>query len=133
LTLETRKVTMTCIVCPFGCQAELTVRGKQVLDVKGCNCERGMTYVVEEYSAPRRVLTTTVRVMGGVVSMLPVRTAKPIPKELVRIAVAALREVEVEAPVRIGDVIVGNLLGTGIEVISSRSVPRMGDQWDKMR
>jgi len=125
LTLETRKVSMTCIVCPIGCQAELTVRGKQVLDVKGCNCERGVTYVVEEYSAPKRVLTTTVRVIGGTVSMLPVRTAKPIPKELLRTAVAALRETEIEAPVKIGDIIVDNLLSTGVEVLASRSVPKI--------
>ena len=113
---------MICIVCPVGCQAELTVQGKQVLDVKGCNCERGTTHVMEEYTAPKRVLTTTVRVRGGIVSMLPVRTLKPIPKELLRPAVAALRKVEVETPIRIGEVVQGNLFDTGVDVVASRSV-----------
>ncbi len=124
MTAETKKVTMTCIVCPLGCEAELEVQGKQVIDVKGCNCERGVRYVVEEYTAPRRVLTTTVRVRCGSVLMLPVRTSAPIPKELLRPAMAALRVVEVEAPIRIGEIIAGNLLGTGVDVLASRSVAR---------
>ena len=124
MTSEKRKATMTCIVCPMGCQAELTVQGKQVLDVKGCNCKQGTAYVVEEYTAPKRVLTTTVRLRGGTVSMLPVRTSKPIPKELLRSAVVALREVEVEAPTKIGDAILDNLFDTGVDVVASRSVPK---------
>jgi len=124
LTSETKKVTMTCIVCPVGCQAELTVQGKQVLDVKGCNCERGTTYVVEEYIMPKRVLTTTIRVRDGTISMLPVRTLEPIPKELLRSAVAALRRVVAEAPVKIGEVVLGNLFDTGVDVVASRSVDK---------
>lgn len=115
---------MTCIVCPVGCQAELTVRGKRVLDVKGCNCERGIAYTEEEYTAPKRVLTTTVRVRNGSISMLPVRTSKPIPRELLRDAVNALQKVEARAPIEIGELVLGNLLDTGVDVIASRSVPR---------
>lgn len=98
--------------------------GKQVLDVRGCNCERGIAYAEEEYVAPKRVLTTTVRVRKGSIPMLPVRTSKPMPRELLRNAMNALQKVEVEAPIKIGELILGNLLDAGVDVIASRSVPR---------
>jgi len=124
---------MTCIVCPVGCQAELTVMGKRVLDVKGCNCERGIAYAEEEYVAPKRVLTTTVRVRNGSISMLPVRTSKPIPRELLRDAVNALQKVEARAPIEIGELVLGNLLDTGVDVIASRSVPGTRSTQSSMR
>ncbi len=126
MTSERSRVTVTCIVCPIGCQAELTVKSRQVLDVKGCSCERGIAYAVEEYVAPKRVLTTSVRIRNGSIYMLPVRTSKPIPRELLRKAMDTLLKVEVVAPVKIGELVLGNLLGTGVDVVASRSVPRIG-------
>ena len=124
MTSATRKVTMTCIVCPVGCQAELTVLGKRILDVKGCNCKRGIAYAEEEYTAPKRILTTTVRIRNGTISMLPVRTSKPISKELLKNAMDALQKVEAEAPIKIGGLVLGNLLDTDVDVLARRSVPR---------
>lgn len=72
----------TCIVCPVGCElvATLTDDGKTVISVEGNSCKRGVTYAVEELTAPKRTLTSTVRIVGADDKLLPVRTSRPIPK-----------------------------------------------------
>lgn len=77
---------------------------------------------------PRRVLTTTVRIKGGSLPLLPVRTATAIPKGLLSKAVATLADVEVEAPINTGDVIVSDFLGTGTDVIASRDMEAIAQQ-----
>ena len=54
--------------------------------------------------------------------MLPVRTQKAIPKGSVKKAMKYLSSINAEAPINMGDIIVKNILNTGIDVIASRSV-----------
>ena len=115
-----RKHVFTCINCPLGCSLELVEEGGEVIGITGNECEVGRRYAEEEFRDPRRVVTTTVRVRKGVLPMLPVVTTRPIPKSLVREAVKALSGVEVEAPVRDGQVIYRDILGTGVDVVASR-------------
>ena len=105
------KKELICIVCPMGCllSAEVDETG-EVRSVQGNTCPRGAAYARAELMHPTRTLTTTVRVKGRA-ELLPVKTSAPISKERLMEAMAQLRDVEAEAPVHIGDVVLPDLLG----------------------
>ena len=111
-----------CINCPLGCILELTEEDGEILDIAGAECKVGEKYAEEEFRNPRRMVSTTVRISGGVLPLLPVVSAAPIPKVLVKEAVRALAEVEVDAPVEDGQVVYPNILDTGVDVVSSRKL-----------
>ena len=120
---ETTRVI--CITCPMGCSLEVTHEGKTVTKVEGNQCKKGLSYAEAEISDPRRMVTTTVRVQGGVHPLVPVYTAAPIPKPLISDLLAALRRVQLQAPVQMGQVVLENALGTGIDVLASRDLPKV--------
>ncbi len=109
---------LICIVCPSGCHITVEDDGT----VKGNSCARGAAYAVQEAAHPRRTLTTTVRLESAALRRLPVRTRTDIPRERLFDAVAALDSVCVRAPVHRGDVVLGNVAGTGVDVIACRDV-----------
>ncbi len=116
---------LTCINCPLGC--ELTVEladDGAVAAVRGNDCNRGLAYAKAEIACPERVLTTTVRVRGAPIAMLPVKTAAAIRKEWVEKAAQALADICVDAPVMAGEVIAKDVCGTGVDVVATRSLPR---------
>ncbi len=113
-----------CINCPLSCSLELYEEEGRVTEVKGADCKIGEKYAAEEFRDPRRVLTTTVKAEGGIVALLPVRSTSAIPKRLVRDAVRALADVVVRAPVPRGQVILSDILGTGIDVVAARHLAR---------
>ncbi len=114
---------LTCIVCPRGCH--LTVDEAKDYAVRGNACPRGAEYGKAELCAPTRTLTTTVRLTGGALPRVPVRTAAPIPKDKMSEAMAAINAVTAAAPVHIGDVLLPDLLGTGVDVIATRDMERV--------
>jgi len=75
-------IEINCIVCPIGCLGKVTVENETVVDAVGFICKRGTGYAQEEIKGPKRVLTTTVRILNGVLSFLPVFSNKPLPKNL---------------------------------------------------
>ncbi len=111
---------LICIVCPKGCH--LTVDEENGYAVSGNNCPRGEEYGKNEVIAPKRTITSTVKVSGGLYPRLPVKTDKPIPKELIFDAMKLLDEVELTAPVKVGDVVIENVLGTGASFIATRNM-----------
>lgn len=111
---------LICIGCPKGCH--LKVDEENGYAVTGNSCPIGAEYGANELKNPTRVLTSTVRIIGGLHDCLPVRTNKPIPKPLLLQAMAELKNVEVKSPVRMGDVIVSNILDTGADVIATRNM-----------
>lgn len=113
---------LTCIGCPLGCELTATIAEDGRIFVKGNTCIRGEQYALSELTNPRRILTTTVRVVGGVEAMVSVKTKGDIPKEKIMEGVKALKDVEVNAPVEIGDVLLKNLVGTGVEVVATKTV-----------
>ena len=119
---ETR--ILTCIGCPMGCRLTVTLEGKSVTSVTGNTCRRGEDYARREVTAPARVLTTTVPVVGGVRPRVPVKTAGEVPKTMVLACARALANVEVAAPVCAGDVVCRDILGTGVDVIAVRDTPK---------
>lgn len=112
-----------CVTCPVGCTIDATVEGKELLEVHGQACKRGVAFVREELTAPRRTLTTTVRVRGGVLPLVPVRSAAALPKGLIADIVRDLRGIILDAPVAEHQVVLRDARGTGIDIITSRAMP----------
>ncbi len=109
---------MTCIVCPVGCRLLVEmVDGKYV--VTGNNCRRGADYAVQEATNPVRTLTSLVRVEGGAEPLCPVKTSSPIPKSIIGVALEAVRAARAAAPVKIGDVVIRDIAGTGVDLVAT--------------
>lgn len=117
------KKEFTCIVCPAGCSltVEQDDRGA-ILSVTGNTCRRGETYAREELTDPRRTLTSTVRIEGRELAMLPVRTDKGIRRDAMGDAMAQLKTIAVRTPVRCGDVIAENFTEDGISLIACKDM-----------
>lgn len=110
---------LICIVCPKGCHLKVSEDGTTIT---GNACPRGEEYGRTEMTNPTRVLTSTVRCIGGTYPRCPVKTERAIPKELLMEAMAALDAVELTAPVRVGQTVLENLCGTGVRVIATRNL-----------
>ena len=115
-------IKLICIGCPMGCPLEVERDGDTVTAVRGNTCPRGDAYARKEVTNPTRIVTTTVRVEGGAAPMVSVKTAQDIPKGKIFDCAAALRDVRVKAPVAIGDVVLSNAAGTGVDVIATKAV-----------
>lgn len=113
---------LTCIGCPMGCSLTVTMNGKVVVSVSGNTCKHGDSYARKEMTNPVRTVTTTVRVKGGSAAVVSVKTKEDIPKDKISACVRELKKVEVMAPVYIGDVILADVAGTGVEVVATKSV-----------
>lgn len=113
---------MICITCPKGCTLDVTLEGKTILKVDNAGCKRGAEYVNGEINDPRRMVATTVRVSGGLHPLMPCYTAKPFPRPRIKELLASLRRVELKTPVKMGDIVLPNALGTGIDVVASRDM-----------
>lgn len=120
MATETRE--LTCINCPLGCQLTVTVADGEVTSVTGNTCKRGGVYGKKEVTNPTRIVTTTVPVTGSATEhMVSVKTASDVPKGKMFEVVAALAGVTAKAPVAIGDVILHDVAGTGVDVIATKS------------
>ncbi len=118
--MEERK--LTCIGCPLGCQLTVTMEDGKVLDVKGNTCKRGDLYARDEVTNPTRVVTSIVKVKGGNLAAVSCKTAQVIPKAKIFEILEEIKPVVLEAPVKIGDVIVPNVAGTGVDVIATKNI-----------
>lgn len=114
--------TIVCLSCPKGCRVRVKADGEDIKDISGNECPQGIEYAKNEYLNPTRILPTTVRVKNGQIALVPVKTAAPIPKEKIGEAMQKLAEVEIEAPVELGQVIVENIVDTGVNVVATRSI-----------
>lgn len=115
--------SLTCIACPVGCQLEVTINGDDIT-VTGNACNRGPEYAINEITNPTRVLPTTVAIKNGFLNRLPVVTNGEIPKGKIFEAMEVINKVVVEAPVKVKDVIIKDILGTGVDVVASRSMDK---------
>jgi len=116
------KKEMICIGCPMGCYLTVEYVEKTVQSVTGNRCKVGLDYAEKEISNPERTLTTTVKVNGGHLPLVSVRTNKPMPKNRIFDAMALLAKVEVDAPVRIGDEIVQNLFDKNVSIVATKNI-----------
>lgn len=124
------KREITCVVCPAGCRMTVVLDGAgKVLSVTGNTCVRGKTYAESEVTHPVRTLTTTVPIRlfkneasAAKTVMLPVKTSRPIAKELLFEAMREIRTMSVEAPVKMGDVLAVDFMEPGVNLIACKSV-----------
>lgn len=126
----TETLRFNCTTCPSECLLAVEVERDadghvaEVRRVTGNSCPRGDKFAHQELTYPMRVLTTTVAVSGGDEVLLPVRTAEAIPLELHAQAMALIRGLVVNAPIRMGDIVLENLLDTNINLIASMDIDR---------
>ncbi|MDE7186144.1 MAG: DUF1667 domain-containing protein, partial [Lachnospiraceae bacterium] len=109
------KRELICIGCPMGCPVAVQMNGTQIVSVSGNTCPRGDAYARKEVTNPTRIVTSTVKVEGGSVGMVSVKTKEDIPKDKIFDCVRALKDITVKAPIRIGDVILADAAGTGVD------------------
>lgn len=112
-----------CTACPMGCKLIVRMQDGEVVNVVGHRCRRGETYGRQEAIAPQRMVASTVRISGGLHPLLPVYTKGSVPKRRIGEVLAAIRAARVSAPVKAGQVILANVIGTGVDVIASRDMP----------
>ena len=115
------KRELICVGCPMGCPLTVEMNGTEVVSVTGNTCPRGDAYARKEVTNPTRIVTSTVKVEGGKVDMVSVKTKEDIPKGKIFECVKALKGITVEAPVHIGDVILKDVAGTGVDIIATKN------------
>ncbi|MDF1493487.1 DUF1667 domain-containing protein [Caproiciproducens sp. CPB-2] len=116
------KRELICIGCPLGCMITVDMQDGKVVKVTGNTCPRGEKYAVKEVTCPTRIVTSSVRVSGGDIHVLSVKTREAVPKEKIFDCANALKTVKVAAPVRIGDIILKDAAGTGIPFVATKNV-----------
>jgi CxxC motif-containing protein len=116
------KIELTCIGCPLGCPITVTLEQKEVTAVTGNTCPRGDAYARKEVTNPTRIVTSTVRVAGGTSVMVSCKTKEDVPKGKIFDVIEALRDVSVPAPIQIGDILVRDVAGTGVDVVATKEV-----------
>ena len=108
-----------CTLCPKGCHLSVDLENKTV---EGNGCIRGKDYGISELTAPMRTLTSTVKIEGAIYRRCPVKSSAEIPRESVFEVMKLLDEVELVAPVKLGDKILKNVLGTGVDIVVTKSL-----------
>lgn len=116
--METREIT--CVNCPVGCRMRVELgEGEPV--VSGNACARGARYAVQECTQPRRMVTAALSVEGSE-TPVSVKTREPIPKRDIRACMDALSRLKLRAPIHMGDVVLADVCGSGVDVVATRSV-----------
>ena len=123
------KRNLTCIGCPMGCQITVEFDGDNISRVTGNSCAVGDKYARKEVTHPERTVTSTVVVTGGDRERLSVKTKGNIPKDLIFDSMREINRTSVSAQVRIGDVVIHDVCGTGVDVVATRNVGTAGGAW----
>ena len=113
---------LICIGCPMGCPLTVELENGEIQTITGYTCRKGEIYARKEVTNPTRIVTSTVRVEGGRADMVSVKTREDIPKDKIFQCVKALKGVTVKAPIHIGDVIVADVAGTGVDIVATKEV-----------
>ena len=108
-----KEVTMCCTTCPSGCALKVMIENNEVVSVEGNNCPRGEKFAHKEWINP---------VINGKELLIPVKSKEPIPRKIMTEAMKEIQEIEVNAPVKMGDVIKENLAGSGVELVACKTV-----------
>ncbi len=120
---EVNEKEIICVICPNSCRLRVSQDPKtKEINVEGHQCPRGKKYGISEYSNPVRVLITTMRVEKGKLPVIPVRSTEAIPKSLLIEAVKVVNDTHCLAPIKMGDILIDNILNTKISVIASRDI-----------
>lgn len=113
------KREMVCIRCPKGCQMTVEYEGTRVTNVKGNSCSKGKAYAIDEITKPVRIVTSTVKVTGGELPVVPVKTSKAIRRNKIFDVMEEIYKAKVNAPVKEGQVILKNPAKCGADIVST--------------
>ena len=113
------KKNLICVSCPLGCPIEVEIENGEVVAVTGNTCKRGDAYARAEITNPVRSLTTSVKVENGVHPVVPVKSSGPVPKDKMFECMNIINSVTVKAPVKIGDVVIENILDLGVDIVAT--------------
>ncbi|MCR5150078.1 MAG: DUF1667 domain-containing protein [Clostridiales bacterium] len=115
---------ITCVACPMGCGITVEIADNgEILSVTGNTCKRGDAYARTECTHPERSLATTVRVDNGMTNVVPCKSATALPKEKIFDCMKVINTARASAPVKIGDVLVENILDTGVNIVATNDCP----------
>lgn len=117
--------TITCIRCPLGCSLTVAKPAEQNMSefiITGNKCLRGKKYATEEMVAPKRTITSTVKISGSAYPVIPIKTSQPIPKEKIFAIMHILAKFSAAAPVYINDVIIHNIANTEVDIIATKTI-----------
>lgn len=118
-----KETEIICIICPLACRVTVSVDdGGSITGVANNLCKRGEEHAIAECKFPGRILTATVLTKSKSRKLLPVRTMKPIPKERLMEAMYSLSKIEIKLPVRMGQVVVSNIAGTGVDLVATEEL-----------
>ncbi len=112
---------LTCIRCPIGCQLTVWTEGESVT-VTGNTCPRGKEYGIKEVTNPTRTVTGSVKIDGGALPLVSVKTKPDIPKKMIFSVMEEIRKAHVSAPVHTGDIIIQNIADSGADLVATRTV-----------
>jgi len=115
---------VVCILCPVGCRILVETKDGEVVRIDNAGCERGKDYSLQEIRSPVRDFFTTIRVANGKIPMLSVRSTEPIPKNMLMPCAAELARRIIRAPVKLGDVIVENIMNLGVDIVATKDVDK---------
>lgn len=116
------KKELVCICCPSGCRIHVELEGNQILKLEGNRCRKGYEYAAQEAVAPMRVLTGLMRARDCE-KPFAVRSDRPVPKELMRMCAAEMKHYRPKTPIRIGDIVIKDILGTGADIVAAQDFP----------
>lgn len=119
------KRELTCIGCPMGCSITVEMEGRNILSVTGNSCKIGDRYARTEVTDPVRTLTTTAVVSGGDLPRVSVRTADNVPKDKLEECMKEINALRLKAPVAIGDIVLKNVAGTGVDVKATKNIRKI--------
>ena len=113
---------LTCIGCPVGCMMTIELEEGAVIKVLGNTCQRGEVYARKEVTNPTRIVTSTIRVLEGMLPVVSVKTKEDIPKEKIMDCMMEINATIATAPIRIGDILIENVAGTKVAVVATKNV-----------
>lgn len=121
--MNNQKASIICIRCPRGCEITLDLNKDGIITkINGQTCKLGEEYARKELTNPERILTSTVKVKNGEYPVVSVWSSGPLPKEKILPVMKLLDQLEIEAPVEIGDIVLANPLGLAINIQASASI-----------
>lgn len=113
------KRELTCIACPMGCRLNVWYDEAGEVRVENYGCKRGITYGKQEFTCPMRTVTSSVRVARGARPLCAVKTKDVVPKAKIGEVLEAIRTARPEAPLKIGQVVVRDIAGTGVDLVAT--------------
>lgn len=117
---------ITCIVCPIGCKILVKMNDSNVKILDGNKCKRGVEYARSEALDPRRMLTSSILVLGGEWPLVSVKSTRPVAKKHLFSVLSEIKKTKVKAPVRLGQVLIKNVSNTNIDIIATKTINKKG-------